>query len=202
MKGKVDVQMVGEASSIEETPLQKKPGVVFANEIDRELNGENSIDIEQGSMEETLDESENKFLKSILDKCEDEDALVLLAKINQENGEQVGPTSIIPCLDENDDGVPPFFRFPACPLDPRNRCFNTSKFALMFGNLGFPYFDRSKHQYEIYLHFSFSRIVIEYTYVYIHICACRCIYILPVIREICIILTYNCYCIKKCIYSI
>uniref|UniRef100_A0A6U4CB30 Uncharacterized protein n=1 Tax=Phaeomonas parva TaxID=124430 RepID=A0A6U4CB30_9STRA len=48
------------------------------------------------------------------------------------------------CFDEMDDGVPPFFRFTACPLDHRNKCFNENPRMRRWAEVGYPYFGRTR----------------------------------------------------------
>mmetsp|Transcript_53107 Transcript_53107/g.68113 ORF Transcript_53107/g.68113 Transcript_53107/m.68113 type:complete len:830 (-) Transcript_53107:21-2510(-) len=57
----------------------------------------------------------------------------------------------LPCFDEEDDGIPPFCRHPSCPLDHRNKLLNLGSqdggyadCCVMFGNVGFPFFDHRR----------------------------------------------------------
>lgn len=53
----------------------------------------------------------------------------------------------LPCYDENDDGVPPFCKYAACPLDHRNACTNDNAAMHKLGNVGFPHFDAKRSTY-------------------------------------------------------
>ena len=49
----------------------------------------------------------------------------------------------VPCYDETDNGVPPFFAFPWCPFDHRHY-LNTSPRMRRWGEVGYPYFGRTR----------------------------------------------------------
>jgi hypothetical protein len=55
------------------------------------------------------------------------------------------------CHDETDDGVPFFCKDKSsiyCPLHPLNPLLSANKYCLMFGNVGFPHFDRNRRHYQ------------------------------------------------------
>ena len=59
--------------------------------------------------------------------------------------EAPGLASSLPCWDETDNGIPDVcLEYTACPFNPDNKCTNDNFVCHVFGNIGFPYFDRTR----------------------------------------------------------
>ncbi|GMI16385.1 hypothetical protein TrLO_g12930 [Triparma laevis f. longispina] len=56
---------------------------------------------------------------------------------------------VLPCFDEEDDGVPPIcLTYPLCPFNRENPYLAQNKYVLMFGNVGLPYFDKKRRLFQ------------------------------------------------------
>ncbi|GMI00512.1 hypothetical protein TrVE_jg2433 [Triparma verrucosa] len=56
---------------------------------------------------------------------------------------------VLPCFDEEDDGVPPIcLKNKNCPFNRENPYLAQNKYVLMFGNVGLPYFDKKRRLYQ------------------------------------------------------
>jgi len=56
---------------------------------------------------------------------------------------------VLPCFDEEDDGVPPIcLKSVLCPFNRSNPYLAQNKYVLMFGNIGWPYFDKNRRKYQ------------------------------------------------------
>ena len=52
---------------------------------------------------------------------------------------------VLPCWDETDNGVPDVcMNSTTCPFHPDNGCTNDNFVCHIFGNVGFPYFDKKR----------------------------------------------------------
>ena len=52
---------------------------------------------------------------------------------------------VLPCWDETDNGVPDVcMNSTTCPFHPDNGCTNDNFICHIFGNVGFPYFDKKR----------------------------------------------------------
>jgi hypothetical protein len=56
---------------------------------------------------------------------------------------------VLPCFDEEDDGVPPIcLKSNNCPFNRNNPLLAQNQYVLMFGNIGWPYFDKHRRLYQ------------------------------------------------------
>lgn len=73
-----------------------------------------------------------------------EDSRIAKLRVERANDEKRGAWMLLPCFDDEDDGVPPFCKATLCPLSKDNHILNNSLIWKLLGPIGFPFFDRNR----------------------------------------------------------